>query len=143
MERITIRLQTEEYQALREKAFRARLPLAVYAREVLKGVTPRMVYEPQAESTELLSVLQKMLSNLTQLSHQISPIIYKNLYSKFQNHGLKIKLGESIEIDMVAQKIKPLSEKLNQFSFKSNTKQNINHMEFLDLLRSLDEFTFK
>ncbi len=142
MERITIRLHSEEFQILREKAFQARLPISVYAREILNGFTPVVVQKPLAGSSELLSVLQKMLSNLTQLSNQIPPLIYENLYSKFKNQGLKIKLGETIEIDMIVKKIKPLSDQLNQFTFKVNTKQNINQMELTDLLRSLDEFEF-
>jgi hypothetical protein len=128
---IMIRFQPPEAENLRDLAHDARMPLAVYVRELVLGRVPSSAPPPldelSYEETELLHIIQGLVSNLSQINTHAAnlgePIcrlsgeggLLIKLQQSARSVGLTLKAGVAMphEVIDLLQRLREPSDNLN------------------------------
>lgn len=128
---IMVRFQQPEAENLRDLAHDARMPLAVYVRELVLGrvpsAAPPALDELSYEETELLQIIQSVISNLSQINTHAEnlgePICHlsgeggllRKLQLSARSVGLSLKAGVATpdEVTALLQRLREPSDNLN------------------------------
>jgi hypothetical protein len=154
--KITVRIEADLYLLLEDSAHRARVPLAVFCRELLRNrvppPAPPLVNDVGPAASQLLNILRGMMPNLSQLeAHALvrgEPLVrltgkagfLSRLAARGHALGVKIKAGEIDETAaaQVLTRLSPAAEALNRvLALPINMGQSIPPYQWEEPLRVL------
>lgn len=156
-------LTLEEAELLRHRAYRAKLPRAVFARRMALGESllqdaPPVESELPDIALAILRIINPTNSNLSQISsfcadqNTGSPLLTlagpQGHLATFQKRlldiGLSIKRGhlELIQMDDLFKKLEPVSQQINDLAHQINSDQKPPTSSFISACKALQEALF-
>ena len=158
-EKLTIRLKRLQYMQLRDQAFQANLPLAVFTRHLITGdVISKAPPSPNAlepDCAQLLRCVHSLVTNSLQISQIAVELgdpfvsltgessVLDTIAHEARNLGLQIKRGAMVEATatkILTSDALVAAEKFNSLAHELNTGRDVAGTVWQDALEAVRNF---
>ena len=158
-QKLTVRLKTLQFLQLRDQAFQANLPMAVFARHLIAGDVPSKappsLHALETDCAQLLRCAYSLVTNSRQISQIAIELgepyvqltgesgVLGSIEQEARNLGLRIKQGamaEATATEVLTEEALVAVEQFNSLAHELNSGRHVAGVEWHDAISAVRNF---